>query len=113
MPPNSSHPKPTNERQPDWDYGDAVYTGNMVLGLVALRQDNVPQARLYLRESGKTPGSPVLDSFGPDFTLARELLAKGERDAVLEFVTLCRSFWKLGADRLDAMDAAIKNGGTF
>jgi len=97
----------------DWDYGDAIYTGSMVLGLVALRQGNVAEARRYLLESGKTPGSPVLGSFGPDLTLARELLEKGERDAVLEFLTLCKGFWKMGADRLDSMTAEVRKGGAF
>ncbi len=93
--------------------GDAVYSGNAVLGLVALRQGSVSQARQYLLESGKTSGSPVLASFGPDFTLARELLAKGERDAVLEFLAECRGFWKSGGEQLDAMIEAIRSGKTF
>ena len=99
--------------QDDWNYGNAVFTGNMVLGLVALRQGSVGQARLYLLESAKTKGSPQLDSFGPDFTLARALLRQGERDAVLDFLAACKSFWTLGGDRLDQMIAAVKSGDTF
>lgn len=95
------------------DSGDAVYTGNSVLGLVALRQGSVSQARQYLLEAGKATGSPVLASFGPDFTLARELLDKGERDAVLEFLTECKGFWKSGAEQLDSMIKTVKTGGTF
>jgi len=102
-----------NENKGDWNHGNAIYDGNMVLGLVALRQGSVPEARRYLLESGKTPGSPQLDSFGPDFTLARELLEKGERDTVLEFLALLKGFWKTGADRLDAMAAEVRKGGTF
>jgi TonB family protein len=97
----------------DLDSGDAIYDGNMVLGLVVLRQGNVAEARRYLLESGKTPGSPVLGSFGPDLTLAQELLQKGERDTVLEFLTLCKGFWKMGAGRLDAMAAEVRKGGTL
>jgi TonB family protein len=102
-----------NDHKGDWNYGNAIYNGNTVLGLVALRQGNVAEARRYLLESGKTPGSPVLGAFGPDLTLARELLEKGERDAVLEFLTLCKSFWTIGADRLDAMTAGVRKDGTF
>ncbi len=102
-----------NDNKGDWNYGNAIYDGNMVLGLVALRQGNVPEARRYLLESGKTPGSPQLDSFGPDLTLARELLEKGEPDAVLEFLGLLKGFWKMGADRLDTMIAEVRKGGTF
>jgi TonB family protein len=102
-----------NDHKSDWNYGNAVYDGNMVLGLVALRHSNLAEARHYLLESGKTPGSPQLDSFGPDLTLAQELLKRGERDAVLEFLTLLKGFWKMGADRLDAMAAEVRAGGTF
>ena len=43
--------------------------------------------------SGKTPGSPQLNSFGPDFMLDRELLEKGERAAVLAHLELVGKFW--------------------
>ena len=103
----------SNDRKDDWNYGNAVFTANTVLGRIALKQGSVAQARLYLLESGKTPGSPTLDSFGPDFTLARELLDKGERDAVIDFLISCKSFWKMGGEALDSMIAAVKSGGTF
>jgi len=87
----------------DWNYGNAIYDGNTVLGLVALREGNVDQAKQYLIKAAHTPGSPQLNSFGPDLRLARELAAKGERDAVAEYVSLCRAFWKMGEDKLDAL----------
>jgi TonB family protein len=102
-----------NDHKGDWNYGNAIYDGNLALGLVALRQGNVAEARRYLLESGKTPGSPQLDTFGPDLTLARELLEKGERDAVLEFLGRLKGFWEMGAERLDAMAAEVRKGGTF
>ena len=97
----------------DWNYGNAIHDGNMVLGLVALRQGSVANAKQYLLESGKTTGSPQLNSFGPDFTLARELLQKGERETVLEYLSLCRVFWKTGAAKLDSMAETARSGGTF
>jgi TonB family protein len=97
----------------DWNYGNAIHDGNMVLGLVALRQGSVANAKQYLLESGKTAGSPQLDSFGPDFTLAKELLQKGERETVLEYLLLCRKFWKMGTAKLDAMTEAARRGDTF
>ena len=105
------HAAQSDPRQRDWNYGNEIYTGNMVLGLVALRQDDVGKARQYLLESAKTPGSPVLGSFGPDLRLASELLKKGEKDAVLEFLEACRSFWKIGGPRLDALIAKVRAGG--
>lgn len=96
----------------DWNYGNAIHDGNMVLGLVALRQGIVEQAKQYLLRAGKTPGSPQLNSFGPNQKLAKELLEKGERDVVVEYFSLCRQFWKMGGGQLDAWTAAVREGRT-
>jgi hypothetical protein len=77
------------------NYGQAVHDGNMIRGLVTLRRGNVAQAAQDLLDAGKTSGSPVLNSFGPNVTLAKELLEKGERDAVLEDIAR-RSIVTLG-----------------
>lgn len=101
----------TSAQAGDWNDGNAIHDGNMVRGLVALHSGNVEQAAKDLIEAGKTTGSPQLNSFGPNMTLASELLEKGQRDAVLEYLTLCKKFWTLGADRLDAWIDAIRTGG--
>ena len=101
----------TTAQSGDWNDGNAIHDGNMVRGLVALRSGNVEQAAKDLVEAGKTKGSPQLDSFGPNMTLASELLEKGQRDAVLEYLSLCKNFWKLGGDRLDSWIDVIKSGG--
>jgi len=82
-----------------------------VRGLVALRGGNVQLAAKDLIEAGKITGSPNLSSFGPNMTLASELLEKGERDAVLEYLTLCKNFWTLGSSKLDAWINIIRAGG--
>jgi hypothetical protein len=38
-------------------------------------------------------GSPQLNSFGPNMTLARELLGSGQTAPVREYFALCRRFW--------------------
>jgi len=38
-----------------------------------LKEGKVEDAKHYLLEAGKTPGSPQLNSFGPDMSLAEEL----------------------------------------
>lgn len=95
----------------NWNYGNAVHAGNTVLGQVALQQGDVPAADNYLLEAGKTPGSPQLDSFGPDMKLAKELLEKGERDTVLTYLQSVGKFWKMGGDKLQTWTAVIKAGG--
>src|SRR6266508_279223 len=59
---------------------------------------------------GTTLGSPQLDSFGPDFHLANELLARGRTESVLEYLDLCRRFWTLGHDALDGWTAELRAG---
>ena len=97
----------------NWNYGNAVYSGNLILGRVALKRDNnLSQAESYLFAAGKTPGSPQLDSFGPSMTLAKEMLAAGERDAVVDFLDECGNFWKTGADTLSDWKKTIRDGET-
>jgi hypothetical protein len=83
--------------QEDWHYGNAVHHGHSLLGRVALGRNNLTQAIEHLHESGKTPGSPQLKSFGPNMLLAKALLELGETDAVLKYFDLCRDFWRAGA----------------
>jgi hypothetical protein len=59
-----------------------------------LREGRIEEPCDRLIELGKTPGSPHLDSFGPQFDLASELLERGQRAAVLEYLELCSRFWR-------------------
>jgi hypothetical protein len=60
--------------------------------------------------AGKSPGSPVMDSFGPNMTLAKDLLEKGERDTVLEYFMLCHKFWKMDHGKLDKWMQEVMDG---
>jgi peroxiredoxin len=95
----------------DWNYGNAIHWGNIVLGRIALKDGGTEEAAKRLIAAGGTKGSPQLDSFGPDWELARDLANKGERTAVLEYIELCRKFWKLERGALDYWSAAIRDGG--
>lgn len=76
-----------------WNYGNVIHRANTILGRVALRRNDLEKAKQYLIQSGKTPGSPQLNSFGPSFTLARVLLEKGQKETVLEYLDLVAVFW--------------------
>jgi tetratricopeptide (TPR) repeat protein len=93
-----------------WDYGNAVHTANLVLGRLAARQGRMADAVRLLRTAGETPGSPQLNSFGPNMSLAKDLLELGETEAVLAYFELCRVFWKMGGERLDAWALMVKEG---
>jgi len=91
----------------DPNYGNAVHKGHLVLGRVALMNGDVSTARSELLLAGGTPGSPQLDSFGPNMRLAKELLEAGENGVVLEYFELCRRFWMMGSQELARWSAAI------
>jgi hypothetical protein len=84
----------------DWNYGNAIHKGHLTLGRIALRKGEVEEAKRQLLLAGKTPGSPQLDSFGPNMLLAQELIEKGENTAVLEYLGLCEKFWDLHLGKL-------------
>lgn len=94
------------------DVGNIVYRMNQVRGRVALRHGRHDEAIRFLHQAGETPGSPQLNSFGPQLYLARELLAAGEVQVVRAFLGGLRRFW-IGPDAeafiVDAM-AAIDDG---
>jgi hypothetical protein len=77
----------------NWNYGNAMHDGQVVLGRVALRRGDLAAARAHLAAAGQTPGSPQLDTFGPNMTLARDLAERGEREAVLRYFDACARFW--------------------
>jgi hypothetical protein len=96
--------------QHDWNYGNAVQDANLVFGRIAVREGRIEDAKRYLIEAGKSPGSPQMNSFGPNMSLAKDLLEKGERDVVLEYFNLCRKFWDFHKDLLDQWSQEVKDG---
>ena len=94
----------------DWNYGNAIHHGNNVLGQIALKQGDLKLASEFLLKAGATSGSPQLDSFGPNMSLAKELLEKDQREPVLLYFELCRKFWEMGGDRLDRWTKEVNAG---
>jgi tetratricopeptide (TPR) repeat protein len=91
-----------------WNGGNLVHHGHLVLGRLALRDGDTKTAQEHLLAAGKTKGSPQLNSFGPNMTLAKELLEKGERQTVLEYFKLCEAFWK--KSELEAWTREVQAG---
>jgi len=73
--------------------GRATFDANLALGSVALREGDKKAASRYLIAAGEAKGMPSLGSFGPNMTLARDLLNAGEKDSVLEFFRLMAISW--------------------
>ena len=87
----------------------------------ALRLGRVSEAEDFLRASGRSPGSPQLNSFGPSMRLAAELLERHSREAVLQYLEDCKVFWQIdvrsghdklfaGPERLDEWAEAVRAG---
>jgi uncharacterized membrane protein YeaQ/YmgE (transglycosylase-associated protein family) len=94
----------------NWNYGNAIQDGNLVLGRIAVRDGRIAEAKNYLLEAGKSPGSPQMNSFGPNMSLAKDLLEKGERDTVLQYFELCRKFWTMDYGKLDEWSQEVRAG---
>jgi hypothetical protein len=94
----------------DWNYGNAVQDANLVLGRIAVAEGRIDEAKAYLVAAGNSPGSPQMNSFGPNVSLAKDLLEKGERDVVVQYLGLCRKFWRMDRGRLDQWIQEIKDG---
>jgi len=77
----------------DWNYGAAVHYGHTLRGLCACRYGNVDRAVDHLLRAGRAPGSPELNSEGPDLRLAEALLEAHKREAVVQYLEDCKAFW--------------------
>lgn len=93
-----------------WNYGNMIYAGNIALGRIALRREDLDQAKVRLLAAAGTPGSPQLASFGPNMSLAKELIERGEKETVLSFFEKCKHFWN--NPKLEAWAGALKRGKT-
>ena len=96
--------------RPGWNYGNNIHHGNIALGKIALAEGDVQGAASHLLLAGATPGSPQLNSFGPDTALAKKLLEEGEKEAVLQYLDQCAKFWKTGQDRLSEWTVVVRAG---
>lgn len=90
---------------------DAVHHAQIVLGRLALVNGDVQEAKERLLLAGQTAGSPSLKSFGPNMSLAEDLLEKGERETVIKYFDECATFW-MHKEKLDQWTSEVKAGHT-
>jgi hypothetical protein len=91
-----------------WNYGNALHWSHIYLGKVALIEGDVEAAKIHLKVAGETPGSPQLNSFGPDLSLAQALLEREEREVVLAYLEGCSRFWECGKQQLADWTTALR-----
>ena len=85
---------------------DLRHWANVVIGRVALVDDDTEKAGEHLLAAGRALTSP--SASGPNMLLARELLERGEREVGLAYFELCAPFWD--GDPLDEWAAAVREG---
>jgi hypothetical protein len=92
----------------NWNYGNAVHDANRYLGLISLKNGDHSAAVAYLLKSGKSSGSPQLNSFGPDLDLANALLQAGHVEPVKLYLRDIKIFWRMEngqvSEWLDSID---------
>ena len=81
-------------------YGGAIHDAHTVLGRLALKERKIDEAIHQLLLSADAPDSPALGSFGPNLSLAEELLLAGEKQAVIDYFEKTSHFWKMQNDWL-------------
>lgn len=91
-------------------YGSAIYDSHIVLGRLDLLDGKPKQAIYHLFEAVKTPGDATLATFGPDMSLAKDLLEKGYKEPVIEFLIGCKRFWEFDEGKVDKWVMEIKEG---
>jgi hypothetical protein len=98
-------------------YGTAIYLANMTLGTLALRDGDTKKAALFLRHASKAPASEelaytngIVSSY--QWHLAADLLKRGERDAVLDFLDRMAAISVADRFELRQAAAAIRGGRT-
>jgi hypothetical protein len=82
----------------------------IILGRLALREGDIEAAKRHLIEAGRSEGSPTMSSFGPNMSLARDLLVAGEQQAVLDYFGQCRKFWKDSGNQLEEWEMYVNAG---
>lgn len=87
-----------NTNQKAYYYGTTVHDANQIMGVAALKEGRVADAKSYLLKAGATRGSPGLNSSGPNMVLAQQLLEKKETQAVIEYLDLVAKFWASSSD---------------
>jgi hypothetical protein len=100
-----------NQTPPDHPSHEAViYRGNLILAQAALDNDDVTAASRHLVAAAQTNGFPNLERTGPDTTVARVLLQRGQKESVMEYLSRFHKLWPAGEVVINRWETAIRAG---
>jgi len=90
----------------------AVQRANTILGRVALRTDDITGAKRFLLDSADSNAARDIALSGPILVLAQELIERGERETVVQYLEDCLALWPRGEAILRIWIAQIHEGRT-
>jgi hypothetical protein len=96
----------------DPQYGNAIYTANLIFSHAALEKNDIAGAKSYLFEAVSVPRSQTVEQIGLDTSVVQVLLQRGERDAVLEYFKRGRHLWPLGGGQITRWENILRTGRT-
>jgi hypothetical protein len=94
----------------DPQFGDAIYTANLILSQAALKEGDMAAAKQYLFEAVTPSNSQTAEQIGLDTSVAQSLLQRGERETVLEYFKRGRHLWPLGGAQINRWENVIRAG---
>jgi hypothetical protein len=95
----------------DSNYCDAIQRYNLVLGRLAIRDGDLQAAERYLMASARLPDPDYRSYFGPNVSLANDLLLLGHREIVIQYLGATKTFWVSSTpDQVDIWVKEIKSG---
>ena len=94
----------------DPQYGNAIYTANLILSQAALAKNDIPTAKRYLFEAVTAPTAQTAEQVGLDTSVVQVLLQRGERDSVLQYFEQGRHLWPVGNGQINRWQNLIRAG---
>jgi hypothetical protein len=89
--------------------GTVAFHAHRIQGLAALRRGDLESAKRHLLSSCSR-GPLWLSASGSDWSLARELLERGENTTVLQFLEACQATWSNRDDAAELWKHQIRRG---
>lgn len=94
----------------DPQYGNAIYTANLILSHAALAKNDVGSAKQFLFQAVAVPTAQTAEQTGLDTSVAQILLQRGENDAVMKYLEQGRHLWPLGGGQINRWQNLIRAG---
>jgi len=97
----------------DLSSNEAQHEGHTILGLVALKSNDVGAAKKHLIDSVSfTECQKPIGSYRTSMSLSKALLDRDERNVVLEYLDICAKFWDGKKEKIQTWKNQITEGKT-